>query len=116
MKKKIKYSPDAAEKLKDIKASVTDKYGKDVAKKVVTMIFKSINGLVKNEEKGPSVEVMFDIPSDYRYLCVSQNYVFYRIEEKYIYIVNIYNEKEDSMWHMFGIDTTPQETIDYWGE
>ena len=27
-----------------------------------------------------------------------------------------YNEKEDFMWLLFGIDTTPQETLDYWGE
>ena len=59
---------------------------------------------------------MFDVISDYRYLFVSRNYVFYRIESDCIKIINIYNEKEDFMWQLFGIDTTPQETLDYWGE
>ena len=49
-------------------------------------------------------------------LYVSKNYVFYRIEEKYIQIINLYHEKEDFLWQLFGVDTTPQETIDYWNE
>ena len=39
-----------------------------------------------------------------------------RIEDKYIRIINLYYEKEDFMWQLFGIDTTPQDTIDYWDE
>ena len=38
------------------------------------------------------------------------------IEDKCIRIINLYHEKEDFMWHLFGVDTTPQETIDYWNE
>ena len=53
---------------------------------------------------------MFDVVSDYRYIFVSGNYVFYRIEDKYIRIINLYHEKEDFMWQLFGIDTTPQDT------
>ena len=56
---------------------------------------------------------MFDVTSDYRYIFVSKNYMFYRIEDDCIKIINIYNEKEDFMWLLFGIDTTPQETIEY---
>lgn len=77
---------------------------------------KSVNNLSVNENKGPSVENMFGIPTDYRYLYVSPNYIFYRIEGKYIRIINIYHEKEDFMRKLFGIDTTLQETIDYWNE
>ena len=33
-----------------------------------------------------------------------------------IRIINLYHEKEDFMWQLFGIDTTPQDTIDYWDE
>ena len=54
--------------------------------------------------------------SDYRYIVVSRNYVFYRIEDEGIRIIYLYHEKEDFMWQLFGIDTTPQDTIDYWDE
>ena len=33
-----------------------------------------------------------------------------------IYVVNIYNEREDFMMDLFGISGRTQESIDYWGE
>ena len=89
---------------------------KEKAKEILKTITCTINNLCDNEEMGPEVARMFDIVTDYRYLVVEKNYVFYRIEEKYIRIVNLYHEKEDFMWQLFGVDTTPHETIDYWGE
>ena len=114
--KKIKYTPDAADKLRAINRAILLQYDSEKAKEIVGRITGAINGLLDNEFKGPSVEEIFGIPSDYRYLYVSRNYVFYSIETECIKIVNIYNEKEDFMWLLFGIDTTPQETLDYWGE
>lgn len=84
--------------------------------KKVKSITDAIRELCDYEEKGSEVSKMFDIESDYRYIFVSKNYVFYRIEEKYIRIINLYHEKEDFMWQLFGVDTTLQETTDYWNE
>lgn len=114
--KKIKYTPDAADKLRSIKSAVSARYGSQKAKEIIEKIIGAIRGLVDNEQKGPSVENMFGEMSDYRYIFVSKNYVFYSIEDDCIKIINIYNEKEDFMWLLFGIDTTLQETIDYWNE
>ena len=114
--KKIKYTPDAADKLRALKMAISQEYGSDSAKKIVKSITDAIRGLCDYEEKGPKVSKMFDVVSDYRYIFVSKNYVFYRIEDKHIRIINLYHEKEDFMWHLFGVDTTPQETIDYWDE
>lgn len=114
--KKIKYTPDAADKLRALKAAISQEYGVDNARKIVKNITDAIRGLSDYEEKGPEVSKMFDVVSDYRYIFVSKNYVFYRIEEKYIRIINLYHEKEDFMWQLFGVDTTPQDTIDYWNE
>ncbi|MBE5868681.1 MAG: type II toxin-antitoxin system RelE/ParE family toxin [Lachnospiraceae bacterium] len=114
--KKIKYTPDAADKLRELKKAISQEFGADSAKKIVKTITDAIRGLCDYEEKGPEVSKMLDVDTDYRYLFVSKNYVFYRIEDKYIRIINLYHEKEDFMWQLFGIDTTPQETIDYWDE
>ena len=114
--KKIKYSPDAAEKLRALNISISSQYGKDKAKKIVGEIMNGIRGLLDNENMGISAQGMFGVPCNYRYIFVSRNYVFYSIEDNYIRIVNIYNEKEDFIWQLFGIDTTPRETIDDWGE
>ena len=114
--KKIKYTPDAADKLRALKSAISGEYGGDKAKKIIKSITDAIRGLCDYEEKGPEVSKMFDVVSDYRYIFVSRNYVFYRIEDKYIRIINLYHEKEDFIWQLFGIDTTLQDTIDYWDE
>lgn len=114
--KKIQYTPDAAEKLRELKKAISQEYGTETAKKIVKSITDAIRGLCEHEEKGPEVSRMLNVATDYRYLFVSKNYVFYRIEDKYIRIINLYHEKEDFMWQLFGIDTTPQETRDYWNE
>lgn len=114
--KNIKYTPDAANKLRAINKSILIQYGGTKAKEIVGSITAAIRGLADNEFKGPSVERLFEVVSDYRYIYVSRNYVFYRIESDCIKIINIYNEKEDFMWSLFGIDTTPQETLDFWRE
>ncbi len=114
--KRIKYTPDAADKLREIKKTISQEYGEEKAKKIVKIITDAIRGLCEQEEKGPKVSEMFDVVSDYRYLFISKNYVFYRIEDEYIRIINLYHEKEDFMRQLFGVNTTPQETIDYWNE
>ena len=114
--KKIKYTPDAADKLRALKSAISSEYGEDKAKKIIKSITDAIRGLCDYEEKGPEVSKMFDVVSDYRYIFVCRNYVFYRIEDKYIRIINLYHEKEDFTWQLFGIDTIPQDTIDHWDE
>lgn len=112
--KKIKYSPDAADKIREINQGISEQYGTENAKKIVKGIIDAINDLSIFEMKGPALSDLFGIDTDYRYLYVKKNYIFYRIDDECIRIINIYNEKEDFIWKLFGIETTSQETIDYW--
>ena len=80
MKYKIKYSPDASDKLRELNKQISANYGKKVATKIVSKIMGEIRDLQNNPERGPSVEAMLEIPTPYRFLYVEQNYVFYRIE------------------------------------
>ena len=114
--KQIKYAPDAADKLRAINRDILLQYGSQKSKIIMGKITGAIRGLADDEEMGPSVESMFGVSCDYRYLYVARNYVFYKAEDDCIRIINIYHEREDFMWLLFGIDTTPQETSDYWGE
>lgn len=114
--KKIKYTPDAADKLRELKKAITQSYGADKAIEIVKKITDAIRDLGTNEKKGPAVSRMFDVDTDYRVLFISHNYVFYRIEDECIRIVNLYHEREDFMWKLFGIETVQQETLDYWNE
>ena len=56
-----------------------------------------------------------EIESDYRYIYAECNYLFYRIESDKIIIVEMFDEREDFMYKLFGIITTTQESLDYRG-
>ena len=116
MRYKLKYSPDASDKLKDLKSQITASNGKDTANKIISKILTGIRGLQDNPETGTSVEAMLGIPSPYRFLHIERNYAFYRIGKDIIYITDIYDEREDFMWKMFRIRLRSQESIDFWGE
>jgi hypothetical protein len=51
---------------------------------------------------------MFGVDTDYRYVFVAHQYVFYRFDEGCVYVVNMYHEREDFMQKLFGIDNSSQ--------
>ena len=110
--KTIRYTPDAADKLRELKKVVAQEYGVPTSKRIIKSITDAIRGLCEFEKKGPEVSKMFNVDTDYRYIFVSRNYVFYKIEEKHIKIINIYHEREDFMMHLFGISELLQEPAD----
>jgi plasmid stabilization system protein ParE len=116
LKYKLKYSPDARDKLRELNKQITSTNGKTVATKIVSKIMGDIRGLQNNPKKGPSVESMIGIRTPYRFLHVEHNYAFYRIENDTVYVTDIYNEREDFMWRMFSVNLRTQESIDFWGE
>ena len=59
--KKIIYTPDAADKLREINSTIYSQYGSKLAKSIVKNITKAIRGIADNENKGPSVEKMFGV-------------------------------------------------------
>ena len=59
---------------------------------------------------------MLDIPSQYRFLHMQGFYVFYKVGKTAVYVINIYSEREDFMWKLFGISLRTDESIDFWGE
>ena len=116
MKYKLKYSPDASDKLRKLNKQITDSNGKQVATRIVSKIMGEIRGLQNNPEKGPSIEALLGISTPYRFLHLQHNYAFYRIENDTVYVTDIYNEREDFMWEMFRVNLRTQESIDFWGE
>lgn len=116
MRFKLKYSPDASDKLRDLKKEIAAMHGKQAAIKIVGQIMSEIRGLQDNPEKGPSVEALLGVPTPYRFLHVKHNYAFYRIEDSTIFVTDIYNEREDFLWKMFRISLRTQESMDFWKE
>ena len=58
----------------------------------------------------------YDLDCDYYMLFIEHNYSVYQILDELILVLEIFNEKEDFMYQMFGVITTSQDTLEYWGE
>ena len=113
--RKIIYSPAYNEKVISLKNYLNKNFSQNVCQKVMEGIYTTIQKLSENNI-GQSVYLQFGVTCDYYYIFTNKNYVFYEIDDEYVYIIDIYGEREDFMMQLFGIETTSQETKDYWGE
>ena len=108
--KKVEYSQIVRRKLKVLRGRLTSEFGSEVSRKSLKQITDAARSLEKFAERGVAVSAMYDIECDYRYLYVGHNYLFYRIEAE------MFDDREDFMYKLFGISTISQESIDYWDE
>ncbi len=116
MRRKIVYSEMALSKRKKIKKEIKDLYGQERANRFSAHVSAVISNLKEYPKMGVSMRDRYDLDCDYYMLLIEQNYFIYRIWDDKIIILEIFNEREDFMYQMFGIVTTSQETEDYWGE
>ncbi len=116
MKYNLEYSQIVRRKLKSLKLYLTEQYGEDLAKSAVKKITDGARDLQKNPELGTDLSAMFDIDTDFRELFVNHNHLFYYKDGETIIVAEMFGEKEDFMYKLFGISGRTQESIDYWGE
>lgn len=114
MHRKIVVSQIVRKKLNILRKELQEKFGMEVSKKSVKRITDSIRSLERFPEKGVSVTAVYKIECDYRCLFVHHNYLFYRVETDKIIIVEIFDEREDFMAKMFGVETTSGDENSYW--
>ncbi|MCM1264266.1 MAG: type II toxin-antitoxin system RelE/ParE family toxin [Eubacterium sp.] len=115
-RKKIAYSKAALSKRKAIKKDIKERYGKERADKFSKDISKSITELKQFPEVGVPLREKYGFDCDYYMIFVEHNYFIYRILDDLILILEIFNEKEDFIYQLFGVITTSQNTLDYWDE
>ena len=100
--KKLAYSPDYKEKIAKLRRYLDFHFGIEVRKNTLKKIDKRIHMLARFESMGISVRDFYGIDCDYHCIYVAKNYVFYRLDDETVYIVNMYNEREEFMQKMFG--------------
>lgn len=106
---KIRYSAIALRELRSINDYIADNWGEDTAKSILRKITSSIDELEQHPALGASLGKLIGVPTDYRYLFIEKNYVFYRMEIDEIHIIRILNERQDFMQQLFGISIDPNE-------
>ncbi|MDE5590677.1 MAG: type II toxin-antitoxin system RelE/ParE family toxin [Acetatifactor sp.] len=113
---KLIYTPKALDDLQGIKAYVARQFGESKAKACAREITSTAKQLVMFPEEGPRLEDLIEYPTDYHYLIVKPNYVFYRGESDTVRVIRILNEKQDFLQILFGISSISEEGEDYWGD
>lgn len=78
-----------------MKNYLAQQFGTDKAKQGVKEITSTVRQLEHFPEEGLHLGELIDYPTDYRYLEVKPNYVFYRIEGDTVRIIRILSERQD---------------------
>lgn len=112
---KLIYTPKALDDLHDIKAYVAKMFGEGKAKSCVKELTSIAKQLELFPEEGPRLRDIIEYPTDYHYLIVKPNYVFYRVEGDTVRVIRILNEKQDFLQILFGISSISEEGEDCWG-
>ena len=106
---KLIYAPRALDDLQGIKTYVAGQFGESRAKASVKEIILTVRQLELFPEEGFRLEDMIEYPTDYRYLVIKPNYVFYRVEGDVVRIIRILNERQDFLQILFGISSISEE-------
>lgn len=116
MKYKLEYSQIVRRKLKNLKLYLTEQYGEELAKTAIKKITNRARDLQKNPDLGVDLSARYDIDTYFKAIYVNHNHLFYYIDDDTIIIAEMFGEKEDFMYKLFGISGRTQESIDYWGK
>ena len=71
------------------------------ARKLKTILVRSISLLKDNPELGMKLSDKFDVKSDYRFIVVNKQIVFYEIQPEYIEVVRVLDGRTDYLTHLF---------------
>ncbi len=101
---KIQYSPRAQEDLLRIKNYIIDQFDEQLAVKIVKGVTTKIKNLEEYPLMGRPLSNMIDVATDYMYIVIDKNYVFYRNEDKCVKIIRILDARRDFMRALFNLD------------
>ena len=100
---KVEYSPKALEDLQYINDYIITNRGQNIAQRILKKITANIRRLEQYPVSGVELGKLIDVQTDYRYIFLEKNYVFYRIEYEKVQIVRMLNENQDYMKQLFGM-------------
>lgn len=113
---KLIYALRALDDLQEIKAYIAKQFGEAKAKACVKEIISTVKQLELFLGDGPCLKDLIKYPTDYHYLVVKPNYVFYRVEGETMRIIRVLNERQDFLQILFGFSSVSEEGEDYWGD
>ena len=113
--KQVIYSDGVVTKLQVLKDELDNKYGNKISEDILRKITGRLDNLGQFNS-GESTRDRFGIDSDYMVIYGYHNFFFYLEQEDRIVVLEMFNEREDFIYVLFGIPMRSHESIDYWGE
>lgn len=102
---KVEFSQIVRHKMKILKMYLTEQFGVETAQKSLKLIMESARNLTVYPQQGIKLSSVFDVDTDFRCLYVKHNYLFYYIEDNKVIVSEMFDEREDFMFKLFGIKT-----------
>ncbi|MDE7206780.1 MAG: hypothetical protein K2N90_06425 [Lachnospiraceae bacterium] len=115
----IIYSPVVQEKLAVLKNRLTELCGEKAGIKRFLAVIDGFEVRLTFSNTGIPVKTIYDVEAEFeKYFIIysHKNYFLYYIEDNVVYVMELYDEREDFAGILFGIISTTQETLDYWDE
>ena len=100
---KIKFTPDALEDMKDIKAYITDELRSELSAINTTQkIMKRIRQLADFPEIGAPLSSIISLEVPYRFLVCGNYTVFYKVDGNVVHIIRVLYGRRNFMQVLFG--------------
>ena len=100
---KIKFTPDALEDMKEIKAYITDELcSEQSAINTVEKIMKRIRQLGSFPESGAPLSSIINLEVPYRFLVCGNYTTFYKVEGDEVHIIRVLYGRRNFMQILFG--------------
>lgn len=115
----IIYSPIVQEKLTALKLKLIEMCGENAGIKHFSQVIDGFEVRLTFSNTGISIKTIYDVGLEFEHYFViysHKNYFVYYIESNKVYVIEMYDEREDFARTLFGIVTTNKETLEYWGE
>ena len=100
---KLRVNPEAINDLGSIKRYIRDELmNPTAADRIINEIVKAYKGLKDFPLKGPELNAVINVPTDYRYLVCESYYIFYKVSEDTVSVYRIINARRDFIRILFG--------------
>lgn len=108
---------DVQNKLGELREILIQTQGEKKGNRTFESIISTIDNL-QNYEIGTSIRERFyiDCPDNWYILYSHKNIFIFSRTEDTVTVLKMYNEKEDFIYDLFGVEMRSQESKDYWGE
>jgi len=109
---------DVQYQLLDLKNNLIESQGDRKGTRTFKEIVSSIDNLGVFDSIGSNLKEKYKIncPDNWYVLYVRMNYFIFSKTDNEVIVLKMYNNKQDFLFHLFGVEMRSQESILYWGE